>query len=379
MKFGLALSGGGVRAAIFHLGVLARLARDGLLENVSFLSTVSGGSLAVGLIYCKAGYAWPSSDGYLGGIVDTIREQLTSSNVQWSYIRRSVMKPWRLLRGRAHVLGDVLTRKWGIYGDLSDLPSEPRWIINATCYETGKNWRFSQPRMGDYQTQYVLNPPFPLADALAASAAFPGMIGPLKIFSHHFLWQRFGVESQEMEPVQPLLPSYHLWDGGVYDNLGVEALYKPNGGLRDGVDFLVVSDASKPINLALRSWKDFLLGRRFLRIVNIAKDQVQAIRSRMIVSSFQQYPLSGVYLRIGNTGSEIYRKARKTVPLIDQLAADDVSKALNMETTLRCVAKAEFDLLFRHGFEVTDATLCAYQSDRFSAIPFVGAADISRR
>jgi hypothetical protein len=70
-----------------------------------------------------------------------------------------------------------------------------------------------------------------------------------------------------MEPIEPLLTSYHLWDGGVYDNLGVEALYKPNGGLRDGVDFLVVSDASKPINLASRSWKDFLRGRRFLRLV----------------------------------------------------------------------------------------------------------------
>jgi len=271
-----------------------------------------------------------------------------------------------------------MTKEWGIYGDLSDLPREPRWIINATGYETGKNWRFSQPRMGDYQTQYVINPSFPLADALAASAAFPGLIGPLKIFSHHFPWQRFGVESEEMEPIEPLLPSYHLWDGGVYDNLGVEALYKPNGGLREGVDFLVVSDASKPINLASRSWKDFLRGRRILRLINIATEQVRAIRARMIVSSFQQQPSSGVYLRIGNTGTEIYRRARKTVPRVDELAAAEVSKALNMETTLRCVTKAEFDLLFRHGFEVTDATLCAYQSGKFSPIPFISAADIAQ-
>ena len=47
----LALSGGGVRAAVFHLGVLARLASDDLLERVTFLSTVSGGSMAVGLVY----------------------------------------------------------------------------------------------------------------------------------------------------------------------------------------------------------------------------------------------------------------------------------------------------------------------------------------
>jgi NTE family protein len=169
---GLALSGGGVRATIFHLGVLARLARNGLLESVSFLSTVSGGSLVVGLIYCAAGYAWPSSEHYLSTIIDTIREWLTSSTVQRAYILRSIVKPWRLLRGRAHVFGEVMTRNWGIFGNLNALPSEPRWIINATCYETGKNWRFSQPRMGDYQAQYVLNPSFPLADSLLDSGVF---------------------------------------------------------------------------------------------------------------------------------------------------------------------------------------------------------------
>jgi NTE family protein len=98
----------------------------------------------------------------------------------------------------------------------------------------------------------------------------------------------------------------------------------------------------------------------------------------MIVSSFQQHPSSGVYFHIGNTASEIYRRARKTIPLIDQLSDDEVKQVLNIETTLRRVTKREFNLLFRHGFEVADATLCAYQSDRFLSIPFVGAADISQ-
>jgi hypothetical protein len=44
-EIGLALSGGGVRAAVFHLGALKRLAGEDLLEQVSTISTVSGGSL----------------------------------------------------------------------------------------------------------------------------------------------------------------------------------------------------------------------------------------------------------------------------------------------------------------------------------------------
>jgi len=41
---GLALPGGGYRAAAFHLGVLRKLHDLGLLANVRVISSVSGGS-----------------------------------------------------------------------------------------------------------------------------------------------------------------------------------------------------------------------------------------------------------------------------------------------------------------------------------------------
>ncbi|MBB1486191.1 patatin-like phospholipase family protein [Oceanospirillum sediminis] len=44
-KVGLALSGGGFRAAFYHLGVLARLAETDTLRKVEVLSCVSGGSI----------------------------------------------------------------------------------------------------------------------------------------------------------------------------------------------------------------------------------------------------------------------------------------------------------------------------------------------
>ncbi len=44
-KVGLALSGGGFRASLYHLGVLARLAEMDVLRSVEVLSTVSGGSI----------------------------------------------------------------------------------------------------------------------------------------------------------------------------------------------------------------------------------------------------------------------------------------------------------------------------------------------
>ena len=44
-KIGLALSGGGFRASIFHLGVIRRLEELGIMKHVAVVSSVSGGSI----------------------------------------------------------------------------------------------------------------------------------------------------------------------------------------------------------------------------------------------------------------------------------------------------------------------------------------------
>ena len=85
MKIALAFSGGGVRATVFHLGVLARLAHQDLLGKVGVISSVSGGSLAVGLVFASTGNRWPSSAEYLHDVVPHIHWLLTSRNLQWAY------------------------------------------------------------------------------------------------------------------------------------------------------------------------------------------------------------------------------------------------------------------------------------------------------
>ena len=50
IKIGLALSGGGYRAAVFHLGVLRKLNKLNILSKINILSTVSGGSI-IGAYY----------------------------------------------------------------------------------------------------------------------------------------------------------------------------------------------------------------------------------------------------------------------------------------------------------------------------------------
>ena len=365
MRVALALSGGGARAAVFHCGVLQRLALDHLLEETTFVSTVSGGSLVTGLILCQNGHRWPSSKEYLDVVLPRVTECLTSATLQWSYAWRVVGCPWRLGRGRAHILAEQLRSQWGIRGSMQDVGEVPRWIVNATCYETGKNWRFSQPRMGDYVTNYVLRPDTPIATAIAASAAVPGLIGPLVVAARDHAWHRY--DGGELVPALTPAQRYELWDGGVYDNLGLEPLYKPGGGFRDGFDFLLVSDASALLGLAPRSWwRAIKPAHRTLRLVDIATEQVRALRARSLVAHFSATPDAGAYLRMGNTVERIYEEVGQGVPPGDYLSPGEVDRAARFATTLRRLTADEFGLLCRHGFEVSNATLATRQGSRFS-------------
>ena len=52
-KIGLALSGGGFRASIFHLGVIRRLEELGIMKDVDVISSVSGGSIIAAYYVCE--------------------------------------------------------------------------------------------------------------------------------------------------------------------------------------------------------------------------------------------------------------------------------------------------------------------------------------
>lgn len=362
LAIALALSGGGVRAAVFHLGVIRRMAEDRLLERVTFLSTVSGGSLVAGLIFSLAGERWPTSDTYLAAVLPQARALLTRTDIQREMICRFATRPRLWTRGRAQALADAMRTRWGVTARLGDLPTTPRWVINATAYESGKNWRFTPQRMGDYVLGHVLEPHFPLVEAMAASAAFPGLIGPLVLDARDYAWAEYANgQTRATRPAPAKVPRVHLWDGGVYDNLGVEALFKPRGNhYRDEYNFLVVSDASGGLGPARP-----VVHQRATRLIAIATDQVRSLRARSLVAHFLEQPHSGVYLRMGNSAAAIYRDARIpegeiAAPVDGYLSDEEVRAAAHMETTLRRLSAVEFARVCRHGWEVAHCTLRAY-------------------
>jgi NTE family protein len=384
MKIALALSGGGFRATVFHLGGLARLAEEERLEEVNYLSTVSGGSLCAGLVFARNNFLWPTSSEYKQQVLPQVREVMTQKDLKGALIRRILTRFFEITDTRADDLSILMQEHWGIDITLEDLPETPRWMINATCYETGKNWRFERFRMGDYVFGYTYDTDLPLSDAMAASAGFPGLIGALTLETSHRKWFKYRAGEQETlvldaetsnmkktDYIQPAYSPIHLWDGGVYDNHGLEGLHDFVGGWREDIDFLLVSDAAgRPQTEAFRP------GAKALQriITGIMMNQIRSLRSRAILERIINHGDRGAFLQIGNSCENVLQDAGRATEITEKcpdcLNKEEANQAAMMETDIAKLDNETFERLFRHGYEVADYTLYAYNPDLFQYLGY---------
>lgn len=370
-RIGIALSGGGNRAVFFHLGVLKWMAENNMLENVVRISSVSGGSLGVGLIYAHNKNRWPTSAQYLNEVLPKIIKVILNKDIQSIAIRKFIFSPWWWNK-KVNLIAKVLRKHWGITGELADLEKSPLWFINCTTFETGKRFRFTQYEMSDYQIGRVDNPKFSIADAVASSAGFPILIGPYKLRVKKYLWKKPPYAKKDWAP--PKEKFLHLWDGGVYDNLGLESVYKMEQGgcLCDGIDYIIVSDASG--TSGYRKRKCGFSGKNLKRILDIAMDQVEALRARDVVDYIKRTK-NGLYFNIGNSAEAIAEASRVHVTVKDELvkqcmSPEDADKARRYSIQLSKPSEADFWLVFNHGYEVAKCThVCYGGSEKDPALP----------
>jgi NTE family protein len=398
MKIALALSGGGFRATVFHLGVLARLALDDhdLFPQVTFLSTVSGGSLCGGLIYALSDFKWPTGQYYLDKVVPGARRLMTEIDIQGNLVSNTLTQIWTIFQTRTGALARLMQKYWGITGKLATLPHTPRWLINTCCYETGKSFRFEPHRMGDYVFGYADPGSLPLSDALAASAGFPGLIGYLPLDTSKYRWYRYTDRvarelfltpaqhrERATEPVAPQFTKLHLWDGGAYDNQGLEGLMNSGTGWHENIDFLIVSEAAPKAQPTPYTWGVPALYRL---MTGIMMEQVRSLRAQAVIEQMENHDQLGAYLRIGNSCEYVLTEAGRKQDIPAQigqcLPKAEVEAAAHTPTMIRRLTEQEFERLFRHGYETADYTLYAYHADA-SARPvpfkFMGYAALQSR
>ncbi len=338
---GICLSGGGYRAALFHLGALRRLYELGILARATHISSVSGGSILLGhLANCLA------RAGITSGI--TFRDwQLDVADPFRRFTSRD-MRTWPLL---AHILWNWIWpqarvrhlesryRKWLTALRIQELPASPIFTLCATDLSFGVNWEFSRERVGDYQSGYIKGADdWPLARAVCASACFPPIFGPMRVPADPC---DFDGGNYQRNDRAKILGKLALSDGGVYDNMGLEPVW-------EDASYVLVSDCGAPF--------DFCVGEspvgRLLRYTAVVTSQTRALRLRKLFADWNEKEpckkYTGTYWRLSaGLVLDAQNKIEDAQGYSQGLVDDVISR---VRTDLDAFTEAEKSVLENHGY-----------------------------
>lgn len=347
---GLALSGGGFRATLFGLGALMRLNELGWLRKLDVVTSVSGGSILNGALahrWNRLEWSDPHGDGRVRAVnfqrvvVEPVRA-FCCRTIDVAAGLEGFFSPFSTIADRVSAAYDEHL----FHGaSLQDLPvavsgQAPRFVFYATSLQSGASVRISRKYLADWRVGRIDAPRLSLARVVAASSAFPPVLSPVPFDLDPALWQPLpGADLHAHEAYRRRLM---LTDGGVYDNMGLEAIW-------DRCSTVLVSDAGAPFDAQpepATGWTGQLK-----RVLDIVTQQTRALRKRELVSNFQEGRRSGTYWGI-STRIQDYA-------LQEVLAADTtVTGALSdVRTRLDSFSDQEQCQLIDWGYALCDAAM----------------------
>jgi NTE family protein len=338
----LCLSGGGYRAMMFHVGSLWRLNEAGLLPTLKCVSSVSGGSITAGVL----GSNWGALDfnagvarAFDGALVAPIRT-LARHTIDTNSVLGGLLNPF----GSIHENIAAAYRKY-LYGHktLQHLPDPPGpvFVLNATNVQTAALWRFTKAFMGDYRTGLVTKPNLELAVAVGASSAFPPFLSPVPVDLGGQEFQKDPIADLQMPPFTTKVV---LSDGGVYDNLGLEPVFKH-------YDTVLVSDGGQKIAPEGEPAADW--ARHSYRVLDLVDNQVRSLRKRLLIAAYQDNSRKGAYwgIRTDIESYELPDAMRKECP------HDRTLELAAVPTRLQAMPEETQERLINWGYAVCDAAL----------------------
>lgn len=340
-KLGLALSGGGFRATLYHLGVVRFLRDADALQHVTDVASVSGGSIVAAHLVLN----WDRYNGDDKDFAEAAAEivRFVQFDVRNHIVRRLPMQYVLRLLARFHLWGgrrltpnSILERYYRdrLYGDrcLYELPEQPMLHLLTTNVSSGglsvfnRHGLFIQRRAGDhgYEAVQIPGQMAGLPKVVGASSAFPGFFPPTEI------------TAADLGVPEGQFPTEYFTDGGVYDNLGLRAFswLRQHDGTFDQV---LVSDAGKPFQVLT----DAALGvvGQALRSSDILMDRVWQLELENFGSreGFVFFPM---------TATVDPSEDPTAMPLVVQ------SEVQGIRTDLDRFSEQEINVLSRHGYEV---------------------------
>ncbi len=311
-RIGLALSGGGVRAAAFHLGVLSKLHDLGILPRVDVISTVSGGSITGAFFLLEGGNFPQFKDSMMRALQKSIELRILAN----PRVLRLVQPGY----SRTDIKAEVYERLFFSGKTLAALAKTPQLIINTTNLVTGKNFKLSQDYLGDWKFGYGGLPSvMRIATAVAASTAVPGVFQPIRLDTATY-FPNPGIQAKH----------FVLCDGGVYDNQGTHALtsaFEPDKSAP--CTHVICSDASAPFEIRdsqlVREWSVLL------RQSDIMMTRIKNLQFQQLIYGHDPLKPRTAYFSIDWTYAGILSRLSRDEPLCEQLGILQDAQALAQE------------------------------------------------
>jgi predicted acylesterase/phospholipase RssA len=360
MRIGLALSGGGFRATLYHLGLVRFLRDGGILPNVTDITAVSGGSIIAAYLALNWGRYTGSAnefDAAAAELLSFVRLDVRNRILRRFPLGFPLRWPRRLLGWSNRKLTRVGLLEYHyeqyLFGDTSlfQLPEHPRLHILATNLSEGRLCSFN--RDGLWMIRRESGHAFRIEQAriglatvpmaVAASSAFPGFFPPIELTGADV-----GANSGEFN-------RQAYTDGGVYDNLGVRMfrfLSQSSAADDRPWDGVLVSDVGKPFQVQ----SDVRAGgmiRTAMRASDILMDRVWQLENE----TFKDTP-GFAFARITDTvdpdedPTALHPEVQRQLPSI--------------RTDLDRFSDLEISSLIRHGYSVGRKT-CLQHPELFGA------------
>ena len=193
--------------------------------------------------------------------------------------------------------------------------------------------------MGDYRVGLIRNPNIELAVAVGASSAFPPFLSPAELKLNPM---DFDPATKGDLQFTPYTSDVLLTDGGVYDNLGLETVWK-------SYQTILVSDGGGSTDDEPKPKRDWL--EHVYRVLNLLFNQVGSLRKRQVIASYQMNLRKGTYWGM-RTNILDYN-----LPTAMNCPWDKTLVLANTPTRLKKLDPVLQERIINWGYAVTDAAI----------------------
>jgi len=338
-SIGLCFSGGGYRATLFHLGAIRRLNELGILPRITTISSVSGGSILNGFLASRLDP--PLSAGvadFEKSVAKPMRDFCSLDIRRWLGLE-SLIPGTHNSSGLAKAYDQHLTNG----KKLAEIPAAPVHVFCSTDLTYGVNWMFKKAQCGDYQAGFMPTPAdWLVSTAVAASSCFPPVFKPLQLNLDPTKIPQGNDKSPNRDQ---RIREITFSDGGVYDNLGLEPIWKDH-------ETVLSSDGGALFSVGGDTGFSWEIGR----FIGIPENQALAVRKRWLISNFVagekgfEFGMKGTYWGIGTTVAEYGLAGGYSEPVVRNFIA-------TIRTDLDSFSEGEACVLENHGYTLADAAI----------------------